>query len=59
MFIDFYLKFSFYAKMSFYTSGPFQTILKTLFQISLLISSFIYNILYQMTHSDKYLKWKK
>lgn len=44
-----YLEFSFlvvYAKMDFYTFVPFWAILKALFQISWLISSVIYKVLY-------------
>lgn len=47
-----YLEFSFlaiYTKVGFYTLVPFQTIVKALFQMSLLISSFIYKVLSQMT----------
>lgn len=47
-----YLEFLFlavYLKLTFYIFVPFQTILKALFLISLLIYSIIYKVLYQMT----------
>lgn len=46
-----YTEFSFlavYAKMNFYTFSPSQTILKALFQVSLLIAFLIYKLLCQM-----------
>lgn len=46
-----YIEFSFlavYAKMNFYTFPLSQTILKALFQVSLLIAFLIYKLLCQM-----------